>query len=228
MPSPRTRSKAFRFLDLPGEIRVRIYRHVLLVDRIVDLDITNAAVIHPRLQLFRTCRQIYAEAFPVFYGRNTFRAFPTSSDFVRKRHTLLGRLNVRARSAVTRLELRLGPHWSAPPRSWNFHARNGFADATSVRHLIVFVECDPSHDVFQGFRQGKHVFTAFATEFMKRLLAVLPSLERVQFDAYPSVSRESLLMCQLADEARSAKKSIAWGPTWQMRERQGQTTVRMS
>jgi hypothetical protein len=44
------------------------------------------------------------------------------------------------------------------------------------------------------------------------LLAQLPSINDVEFDAYPSVSKSSPLLKGLVDETKLNQKRIAWGP----------------
>ena len=69
--------KALRFLDLPAEIRNRIYEHALPQDAMLLLpgacthqSVTSA--VQPALT--RVCRQVRAEALPVFYAENCFVA----------------------------------------------------------------------------------------------------------------------------------------------------------
>lgn len=213
MPQP------FRFLDLPAEIRIKIYRQHLLMDETIDLHPSNARLLLvDRLSLLQSCRQIFEECYRIFYGGNVFRVFPTHGDFFRGQRTLLGMLSPRCRAVITRLELRIGPGWTAPPRSWKVRAGvMGLPDLLSVRTLIVFVECDPSLDVFRGFRRGRAFFTLWATGLFRRLVDALPSLENVQFDAYPSVSKRGDLMSRLVAETDNAERTVVWGPTFQTR-----------
>ena len=216
MTAPRSRSvrtTGFRFLDLPAELRTKIYQHHLLIDHTIDLDPASFKSIGRRLNIFRACRQVHEEAYPVFYGSQTFRVFPTHGDYIRSRHVLLSRLSPRYRAVITCLELRLGPCWSSPPRSWTVTPCIGLRDTTSVRTLTVFIECDPSHEIFRGFRRGKDFFTLFSAGLLKKLISALPSLESVRFDAYPSVSRDGALMSKLSSEASNACKAVCWGST---------------
>lgn len=82
----------------------------------------------------------------------------------------------------------------------------------SVRTLKIFIECDPSHPVFRGFRVSRDYYTSFAGELLRKILNGLPSLVQVEFDGYPSVLKGGDLMKRLLMEARAANKKILWGP----------------
>lgn len=73
----------FRFFDLPTEIRVMIYQEVLVVGKVFytpdEYDVWNGKrcrghqLYHkPELQLLRVCKQIHAEAEPVYLSKNFF------------------------------------------------------------------------------------------------------------------------------------------------------------
>lgn len=83
---------------------------------------------------------------------------------------------------------------------------------TVMRTLKVFVGCDPSQPVFEGFRISKEFYTEFSGRLMRQILERLPNLAWVEFDAYPSVSKKGSLMTRLMKEARQANKEIHWGP----------------
>ena len=78
----------------------------------------------------------------------------------------------------------------------------------AVRFLKVFVEVDPSHDFFRGFRVGKDFYTRFSTELLEQIIERLPALERVKLDGWPSVMREGPLMRRLVDVARASGKTV--------------------
>ena len=77
----------------------------------------------------------------------------------------------------------------------------------AVRFLKVFVEVDPSHDIFRGFRVGKEFYTQFSTELLEQIIERLPALERVELNGWPSVMREGPLMRRLVDVARASGKT---------------------
>lgn len=88
----------------------------------------------------------------------------------------------------------------------------GLRDMVQVRTLKVFIECDPSHPVFRGFRLSKGYYTWFAGDLLRSILKELPNLHQVEFDAFPSVEKSGDLMRRLLLEVRLAKKKILWGP----------------
>ena len=79
----------------------------------------------------------------------------------------------------------------------------------AVRTLKVFVECDPSHDIFKGFRIGKNFFTEFAAELLEGIILRLPALDSVEYDGWPSVMREGPLMKRLIGVARKRGKKTS-------------------
>lgn len=81
-----------------------------------------------------------------------------------------------------------------------------------MRTLKIFVQCDPSHPAFEGFRISKDFYTWFAGELLKRILKALPSLVQVELDGNPSVEKNGSLMSRLTLEVRQARKKILWGP----------------
>lgn len=82
----------------------------------------------------------------------------------------------------------------------------------AVRKLKVFVECDPSHDIFRGFRIGKDFFTDFAAELLESIIKRLPALGRVEYDGWPSVMKEGPLVRRLVAVARQlGKRTVRLG-----------------
>jgi hypothetical protein len=82
-----------------------------------------------------------------------------------------------------------------------------------VHTLEIFVECDPSHPVFEGFRVSQGFYTNFAGKLLRDTLSGLPSLEWVVFDANPSVERKGDLLTRLASEVHRSRKKIIWSST---------------
>ncbi|KAF2465281.1 uncharacterized protein BDR25DRAFT_85952 [Lindgomyces ingoldianus] len=205
-------TSAFRFLNLPYELRLRVYELILIIPKTLDLDPANARAVAPSLRLFLVSHRTHEEAYRVFYGRNTFRTFPIHGRFFHTNAPLLARLSPRYRAVITRLELRLGPGWTQPPRGWITDGRHGLRDATKVRLLRIFVECDPASDpIFEGFRVGSGFYTEFSVNLLRGLLAQLPSISEVEFDAYPSVLKSSPLLEALVAEVKTNKKSYSVG-----------------
>ncbi len=65
----------FRFMDLPAEMRVLIYRQLLLFDSLGDPRLGTASKVFPAI--LSTCKEIYSEAKSVLYDGNDF---PTGID----------------------------------------------------------------------------------------------------------------------------------------------------
>lgn len=208
------RSKPFPFMMLPSELRCKVYGyHFADSERTLDLDPANYKLIHKKLGLLRVCRTIYAEASHYFYSTRSFRIFPTHPGrFFKTKKPLLARMNARQRSSITSLELRLGPGWSMPPRGWVVNPALGLQDCVNVRYLTVFVECDPSDGVFNGFRRADGFYEAFSRNLLEKVLAELPSIDRVFFDAWTSVKKSGSMMRTLFETTASQGRKICFGP----------------
>jgi hypothetical protein len=209
----------FRFFDLPSEIRLKIYGFVLFSSR-------RKASAHPsgnvgsssknkplaplshRLSLFLASRRLHDEAAALFYSVQTFRVFPIQ-DY--SRQPTLSALGSSYRPMIGKIELILGSSWTAPPKSWKV-SRLGLTQMTGVKIFKIFIQCDPSHPVFEGFRVSNDYYTVFAGELVHQILEQLPNLGHVEFDAWPSVQKNGALMRRLLSEVRTAGQKIYWGP----------------
>ena len=201
--------QCFPFFRLPYELRSKILLYVIKIPRIIDLDPINYRAAHQRLHLFLTCKRLHHETSCLFYGSHTFRIFPTHGRFFApKTIPLLARLPTHYREDINSLELRLGPGWNSPPKSWWVDSRLGLEEMKNMRTLHVFVELDPSHDVFKGFRLGKNFFTDFAAHLLEEIVRRLPNLVQITFDAWPSVMREGPLMKRLVEVAKKGSTRI--------------------
>ncbi|KAF2876057.1 hypothetical protein BDV95DRAFT_563310 [Massariosphaeria phaeospora] len=202
----------FRFFDLPVELRLRVYELTLVVPTAVDLDPANIRTIAPLLRMFLVSRRVHDEAFRVFYGRNTFRVFPTHGRFFQTKDPLLARLPPQYRTVITKLELRLGPGWTRPPRGWVINDRLGLGSMGKVFWLRIFVDFDPTcHPSFEGFSDRDDFYTVFCVSLLQGLFARVASLSAVEFDADRTVSRSSLLLQSLVNEVKAGNKRITWG-----------------
>lgn len=207
------KKKPFPYMDLPLELRLKVLGYYFAdVGRVIDLDTDNYKRIHKKLGILRTNRAMYFEASHFFYSTHTFRLFPTMGKFFKAKKPLLARLNKRQRGWITSLELRLGPGWNRPPRGWVVNEALGLADCVNLRNLTVFVECDPSDNVFNGFRRADGFYEKFSRELLGGVLAGLPILDRVYFDAYTSVKKSGAMMRGLFEVTLAQGKKICWGP----------------
>ena len=210
LPALSPHDQHFRFFSLPYELRSRILIYVLAIPHTIDLNPDNYRAAHQRLNLFLTSHKLHHEASHLFYSMHTFRIFPTHGRFFApKTVPLIARLPTRYRKTLSSLELRLGPGWNKPPKSWWADSRLGLEQMRNVRTLKVFVELDPSHEVFKGFRLGKNFFTDFAAHLLQGVLYRLPALLTVHFETWPSVSHEGPLMRKLTNVARSGGKRVS-------------------
>lgn len=73
----------FPFLDLPIELRIMVYEHLLVVGKVfyspTGYEVRNGQRFRghhryriPELQLLRTCKQVHAEAEPIYLSKNLF------------------------------------------------------------------------------------------------------------------------------------------------------------
>lgn len=216
-PPPKPR-QPFAFFALPSELRIRILELLLTHPKTIDLDPANGRTLLPALRLFFVSRRMHAEASHVFYATNTFRVFAITGRFFHTKKQLLTRLPTHHIAQMRSLELRLGPGFNKPPKGWVVDARLQLHAATNVRTLKVFVELDPaSHPSFEGFRKDacgetEQFFTVFSVGLLGCLFGELSGLRKVEFDAYPGISRSSPLMKALVEQTSLGGKEVAWGP----------------
>lgn len=209
----KPKPKPFRFMDLPVEVRLKVYAyHFGEIGPVVDIEHGNYFTIHRRLSIFRVCRRIYYEASDTFYNSKIFRIFPIDGRQSRIKKGLLAKVKPQCRAHMTTLELRLGPGWGKPYRSWVVNDLLGLADCVNVRRLHVYIEIDPSDKIFAGYRKAPGFYEKFCQNLLDDVLKGLPGVQMVQFDAHPSVRKAGDMARGLLDIARANQRTICWGP----------------
>lgn len=217
-PIVKKKRQPFRFLDLPAELRVKVYSYLFAsCPDVVDLDPGNFRDIHRKQAIFFVSRQVHREASHYFYSSRTFRIFPCyPGRFFKTKKPLLARMSPRCRSQLTSLELRLGPGFANPPRGWVVNDALGLKDMVNVRKLKVMVQIDTSNPFFKGFRakgEKDEFYENFSKTLLDKVLAAIPTIHEVQIDAYESVQKDGAMITALLEIARTKhNKKISWGP----------------
>jgi hypothetical protein len=207
-------TRPFRFMDLPSELRLKVYAFYFSgIQGTVDLAPENPEKIKKSLTIMRTCRQVRAEATHYLFSSHVFRVFPTRPGrSLKTKKPLLARLKPYQRHCLTTLEFRVGPDWGKPPRSWVVNPALGLSDCINVRLVNVFIEIDPSDDIFKGFRGPEGFYENFCRALLNDILDGLPAVEKVQFDAWPSVKKRGAMVQSLLEVTVQKGKTICWGP----------------
>lgn len=204
----------FPLLKLPAELRIRVYEMLFKLPSgtVVDMDPLNYRRLAPLfLPVFLTSKQLYREASEVFYGANTFRLFATHPRFINKKPLLI-RMQAKHRREITSMELRLGPGWHKPPKSWVISDALGLIDLRKMRRLNIFVEADPASDAtFEGFRPTSTFYTDFCVDLLRKFFQQVPSVAQIEFDCWMSIGRRSPLIIALERETALAGKRVTWG-----------------
>ncbi|KAJ2897424.1 3 exoribonuclease family protein [Zalerion maritima] len=214
-PPPKPQNP-FPFLKLPLDLRLMVYSHYFsdISERVIDVSPRDNRLIHHRLHpLLRASKLVYCEASHHFYSTHIFRLFPTDPmRFNMRKKPLVARLKPHQRLSVTTLEMRMGPGWGKPPRSWAVNKRLKLHECENVRKLHVLVQCDPSDEIFDGFRRADGFYEEFCQKLLDEVLKALPAVQIVQFDAWSSVRKRGDMMNALLEAARENGRRITWGP----------------
>ena len=95
-------SAPFRFVDLPAEIRNKIYRY-LLVQSPQPVRLTKPRLSPVYKAVIHTNRLMYSEAMPIFLSKNAFVISGTRTE-----HTWLRRMRPEGRSELRNITLEIG------------------------------------------------------------------------------------------------------------------------
>ncbi|KAK5103914.1 hypothetical protein LTS08_003337 [Lithohypha guttulata] len=198
-------SQPFRFLDLPSELRNRIY-HTLLFS-LPDHDGSSSG---SRISPLLVSKQLHLEASHILYSHTRFPLFPLQ--LFESPPTILD-LPSHYHPSVTNLLLTLGPSWTNPPKSWRVTPRLSrvLKKLTSLRTLRVFVEFDPSHPAFKMHRISENYYTDFCGELLGDILETMPQCGYVELDGNSGVDVNGPLVRKLREEVKEAERELRWG-----------------
>ena len=171
----------------------------------------------PRLTVFLVSRRMHEEAYQIFYGGQAVRLFPHPyhGKFFNTKKPLIQRLPVKYREAITCIELFAGPGWHKPPKCHNVLPALGLADCTNLRTIKIWVDCDPTDSVFNGFRgpnATEDTYVWFCCDLLQGIFEQVPSMETVEIDHDMRVKLDSPLTEALKSKAKEWNKRFTWGP----------------
>lgn len=76
----------------------------------------------------------------------------------------------------------------------------------------MFVECDPSDTIFQGFRRSEGFYEKFARRLLEQVLEEVPTIQVVEFDGWRAVKKSGDMLVGLLKAVTMHEKLLAWGP----------------
>ncbi|EXJ92037.1 hypothetical protein A1O3_00587 [Capronia epimyces CBS 606.96] len=201
--------KRFPFLELPAEIRNRIYSLVLFS----KLGYRGAdGGKKRRTSILAVSKKVHQEASYILYSSLSFRIFPLQ-DFTPA--PVIQELRPMYRSMVTKLEMVVGSSWTSPPKTWRVSkllARR-LGRLSAVQTLKVFVELDPSLPMFEKYRVSYDFYTDFCGDLLSEVLAAMPHLTALEMDGNPGIDSTGPLVSRLLAEAENKGKMCTLGPT---------------
>lgn len=143
-------------LSLPPELRVLVFRHLLLEDRILSTHWLDAGY-QPLPAILSTCKRIREEAFQVLYGENVF------SILMHPTHTILYSREIRDTIQNMRFDVRLNEPWLDLRRFYYFFVIRELLSPAIVRGtLSLHFHVSPRrHALPPWFVRILHRFTDF-------------------------------------------------------------------
>ncbi|KAI5283229.1 hypothetical protein KEM54_002302 [Ascosphaera aggregata] len=218
----------FPLLFLPPELRLRIFEHFFFSPRERKLPrgmivrsqatatglqpegisiIPSCGFFKGRVNLMLCCRQIHEECSALLYSTQSFKIFAHHHN---DHKPTLDQIPLTYKPLVKTAELVFGPDWTDP--KGKVTAELALPLLISLRRLKVYVECDPEHPIFAGFRRSKHFYTAYAERLLRAVLRELPQCVIVEFDGGSLVEKNGPLMRVLYRVARGFGARIEYGP----------------
>ncbi|PVH73866.1 hypothetical protein DL98DRAFT_563069 [Cadophora sp. DSE1049] len=119
------------FTDLPGEIRNKIYNHLLILPALSTPRLLGDPPLYP--QILSVCRQVHEEAKQILYGCNTFLAHPNLLGGIPRLRLYYNTIHSRSLiSLIQRFHIRVcldcDPNFSAEKAAKSFTAQFGSSD----------------------------------------------------------------------------------------------------
>ena len=154
----QTVSTSFRFVDLPAEIRNKIYRYILVHShQPIRLALSYLRPSAATFAILLTNKLIYSEAMPIFYSNNAF--IITGS---RKEHTWLRRMRPEGRNELRKITYQV----SAERYNHDYSVYNALSLCSKV-HLTLKVK--PRHLAtasLHGSLRNMHGFAAVTSDVL--------------------------------------------------------------
>lgn len=202
-----------RILDLPSELRARIYSYIFpswRYDAVKDrkgVQVTSPYYPLKRIHILLVSRSLHDDVTQYLYSVHVFRLFPLQ-DF--SRMPTVKNIAPQYKRSCKAIELILGSSWTNPPSSWVVDEALGLHHMELVHTLDILLVCDPSEAIFEGFRVSKTFYTHYAVALVRDILKALPNLQQIILDSYSYVRREGHLVTHLMDEFRKTKAKVRW------------------
>ncbi|OAL40589.1 hypothetical protein AYO20_00325 [Fonsecaea nubica] len=200
----------FPFLDLPAEIRNKIY-HLVLFGK-PGYRLVNGRLRPTRIGIMLANKRTHREAAYILYSTSSFRIFPLQ-DFTPA--PVIQELRPMYRAMVTSLEMVVGSSWTSPPKTWRVGKllAKRLSKLSAVHTLKVFVELDPSLPMFEKYRVSLDFYTDFCGDLLRDVLACMPHVSHVEMSGNPGIDTTGPLVSRLLKEVEFKGRTCTLGPT---------------